>query len=87
MTDQEEFVKLLNRFGIPFRDEAYREWIVPKGEPAHSHYGPVIGVEFTIGNALDDLSERCDKISGYGGFYQTWRFNREGKFVKTGVWE
>lgn len=59
-----------------------REWDVPWSYTAHEG-------EHCISVGYDDNphANHGEKITGYPGFYTTYYFDADGKFMKMGAWE
>lgn len=74
--DFRDFRDMLDRFGIPYEVDEHKAWIAERCHHAAD------GVEFTI-----EGDHESNKTDGCIGFYQTWQFDLDGKFVKCGAWE
>lgn len=75
MTDKEKLIELLKSFDIKFGDikDSYKQ-----GDN-HINFG------YNVYN--DDSFPKCDKVGGYMGFYTSFEFDEDGKFVTVGAWE
>lgn len=107
MSDRDDFVELLTRFGIPYtvpktREEMTKEnrqrWDEEQHDRAARGQIPLDRDEtkqITIGDndayGFDSYTKPIagdkGKVDGYGGFFCTWDFDTDGRFVEVGVWE
>lgn len=74
MTDQERLITLLDEWDVPHEEED-----IP------SQPGECPAVSVNIGR-VRNLRE-SSKVTGYGGFFTSFEFDLDGKFVRVGAWE
>jgi hypothetical protein len=72
MTDLEKLKALLTSWGVPFNREGPSE---------------ADTTSFLIVGSESEYYHTHPKITGYPGFYTSYTFDNEGKFVKMGAWE
>lgn len=74
MSDKDEFIALLRKFGVPYEEERRKccgrgvEAVLMRADGRHA-----------FGNET--------KVEGYGSFYTSFEFLDNGEFHVVGIWE
>lgn len=76
-SDYNKFKTMLNDFGIKYEENISNCHKYPSFEPICNDAKEISICEYDGG----------DKVQGYCGFFKTFEFNQEGKFLMMGVWE
>jgi len=72
VTDLEEFVSLMHKFGVGLdRSQSFKPNLRPK----------------EVSLEIVEMCEGNDKVTGYPCFCTRFEFTPEGGFVKMGAWE
>ena len=79
MTDRDALCSLLARFGIPSTESPIKE--------REYDYNAGGDIEHPPGRTRITVEQGGDKVGGYFGFFATFDFEPDGRFVKMGVWE
>jgi hypothetical protein len=79
MTDKEELIALLTKWGVPFTNDC-------TGFSGNWMKGIDSGIRVTAGDDHSD-SDKRPKNWGYDGFYTEFYFAEDGSFTAMGAWE